>query len=150
MIARAEGPVLLYTDSRVDTQSTVTSEKPSHLFSSTGSCVYHVKTKSQRTRYINVSKTTTYRTNDLVEVKRERFLGRIVAASTRTVEVTISIALDSYRILTITSADTPRNRSICQDAGIQSDQRIRRIRRHHPSEDRIPPFSTVREKPQNL
>ena len=116
MIARAEGPVLLHTDSRVDTQSAVTSKGQTICFQSAGSCVYHVNTKSQRTRYINVS------TNDhvlheynLVEVKRERLLGRIVAASTRTVKVTISIALDSYRILTITSADTPRNRSICQD-----------------------------------
>ena len=56
---------------------------------------------------------------NLVEVKRERLLGRIVAALSRTVEVTISIALDSYRILTFTSADTPRKRSICQDVEIK-------------------------------
>ena len=62
--------------------------------------------------------------------------------STRTVEVTISIALDSYRILTTNISRYPRNRSKCQDVEeIQSEQRIRRIRKHHPSEDRIPPFT---------
>ena len=35
---------------------------------------------------------------EVVETKRERLLTRVNATSTRTAEVTISIALDSYRI----------------------------------------------------
>ena len=35
---------------------------------------------------------------EVVETKRERLLARVNATSTRTAEVTISIALDSYRI----------------------------------------------------
>ena len=55
---------------------------------------------AQRTRYINVEhKRPRSHEYNLVEVRRERLLGKIDAASTRTVEVTIPIALDSYRIL---------------------------------------------------
>ena len=50
----------------------------------------------------------------------------------------------------------PGNRSKCQDVEIQSEQRILRIRKHHPSEDRISPFTQVRDsweltqKPRNF
>ena len=92
--------MLLHTDSRVDTQSAVTSKGQTTCFLSAGGCVYHVNTKNQRTlcRYVSTNDHVLHEYN-VVEVKRERLLGRIVAASTRTVKVTISIALDSYRIL---------------------------------------------------
>ena len=39
-----------------------------------------------------------HKTMEVVETKRERLLEKVNATLTRTAEVTISIALDSYRI----------------------------------------------------